>query len=113
MHYAKHYLQDRGTTLGLARFIGLTARPKNGSQDASQPVRQLVSICRELLAARADDGRLARDTLEAYAALKPAERTEFFDVLASEFSPDPETVGISGDAYRKEPTPANLTHILR
>ena len=112
MHNAKHYVQDRGTALGLARFIGLTPRLKNGSQEPSQPVRQVVSLCRELLATRVDDGRLAKDTLEAYLGLQPAERTEFFDMLASEFSPDPEAVGSSGDTYRKEPTPANLTRLL-
>jgi malonyl-CoA decarboxylase len=100
--------------LGLARFIGLTPRSAgSSSRDVSQVVRQTVSMCRDLLSERGDTASLARDTMEAYLALPGAVRPEFFDALGTEFSPDPEEVGRCADAYRSEPSPANLARMLR
>jgi malonyl-CoA decarboxylase len=98
--------------LGLARFIGLSSRPGTGAaQPGSHTVRQALVLCRDLLSERGDNARLAQDALEACRSLRAAEQTEFFDLLGSEFSPDPEEVGRYADVYRKEPTPANLTRL--
>jgi malonyl-CoA decarboxylase len=75
-------------------------------------VRQALSLCRDLLSDRGDNGRLARETLDAYRSLPAPERSDFFDALASEFSPNPEEVGQCADAYRKDPSPANLARML-
>lgn len=99
--------------MGLARFIGLSSRPGTAApQSGSQSVRQALSLCRDLLSERGDNGRLAQEAMEACRSLRAAEQTEFFDLLGSEFSPDPEQVGRCADTYRNEPTPANLTRLL-
>ncbi len=100
--------------MGLARFIGLASRPENGAPPESSPAaRQAFLLCRHLLSARGDDARLARDTLDAYRALPAAACSEFFDLVAAELSPDPEEVARHADAYRKDPSPANLARMLR
>jgi malonyl-CoA decarboxylase len=55
---------------------------------------------------------LATEALERYKSLDAASQAAFFDLLATEFSPDPETVGAAADAYRKEPSAANLSQLL-
>ena len=52
--------------------------------------------------------RLAREALAAYKALDPAAVAAFFDLLAEEFSPDPDVVGRYAQAYRDDPSQANL-----
>ena len=52
--------------------------------------------------------RLAREALAAYEALDPAAASVFFDLLAEEFSPDPDVVGRYAQAYRDDPSQANL-----
>ena len=52
--------------------------------------------------------RLAREALAAYQALEPSAAALFFDLLAEEFSPDPESVGRHAQAYRDDPSQANL-----
>ena len=99
--------------MGLARFIGLTPRPNGSSREGSQAARQCLSLCRELLSERGDSGGLAHNALEAYRALPVAARAEFFDVLATEFSPDPQEVGRSADVYRREPSAASLANMVR
>jgi malonyl-CoA decarboxylase len=52
--------------------------------------------------------RLAREALAAYETLGPEATALFFDLLAEEFSPDPDVVGRCAQAYRDEPSQANL-----
>jgi len=100
--------------LGLARFIGLSSRPENGAPRESSPAaRQAFVLCRDLLVERGDDGKLARDALRAYGSMTPEARAEFFDLLASELSPDPDEVARFADSYRKDPSPANLARLQR
>lgn len=72
-------------------------------------------LCRSLLGERgeASGAALARETLAVFGALDPASRDQFFDILATEFSPPPEAVGAAADAYRIDPTPANLWRLQR
>ncbi|HXI36134.1 MAG TPA: malonyl-CoA decarboxylase N-terminal domain-containing protein, partial [Burkholderiales bacterium] len=74
---------------------------------------RLVSLCDALLAEPAEftGTALAREAVRAYEALEPACRFEFFDVLAREYSPSPQAVGAAADAYRGEPSPANLVRL--
>jgi len=100
--------------LGLARFIGLTPRSSNGAlRDGSPAVRQALAHCRELLSERGDTAGLARDALEAYRSIPELARSEFFDCLSREFSPDPAEVGRCADLYRVEPSAANLARMVR
>ncbi|MBZ5578727.1 MAG: malonyl-CoA decarboxylase [Acidobacteriia bacterium] len=98
----------------LARFISLWSKPNAGpARDGTGAGEQAVALCRSLLSEHGEDGGLASETLRVYEALGPSDRGAFFDQLVNEFSPDPEEVGRCGDAYRKEPTPAHLSRLLR
>ena len=100
----------------LASLLGFHTRENGGfTHYESRKLRQIVSLCRSLLSERGEVSgtRLASETLEAYQALDDAERSEFFDTLAKEFSPDPEQVGRWGGAYRDEPSAENLAQLQR
>jgi malonyl-CoA decarboxylase len=75
--------------------------------------RDLLALCDALLAERAEfaGAALAREALLAYQRLEPRCREEFFDALARAYSPSPEVVGSAADAYRADPSPANLMHL--
>ena len=91
----------------LSRLLG-RLRP-----GVDQRTQHLVSLCEALLGERGEvsGAALARDALAAYRALDERGREEFFDILASEFAPSPEAVGKAADAYRYDPTPANLIRL--
>ena len=94
-----------------AEFFGLSSR-----QDKASPrgaARKAISLCRSLLSARGEvyGSRLASEALVAYQTLEEPARGEFFDLLAKEFSPNPEEVGRAGEAYRREPSPENLARL--
>jgi malonyl-CoA decarboxylase len=100
----------------LAELFGLTPR-QNGGTPHTDPrgVRKTLSLCQSLLSARGEvsSSRLATEALEAYHTLEAPDQAAFFDLLIKEFSPNPEQVGIAGDAYRKDPTPQNLAQLQR
>ena len=77
--------------------------------------RKTVSLCHALLSERgeASGAALAREALAAYRMLSGPALTAFFDVLAEEFSPDPEAVGEAADAYRLDASQANLIRLQR
>jgi len=72
-----------------------------------------VQLCRALLGERGEASgvALARDALAAYRGLDADSRARFFDALARDFSPSPEDVGRAADAYRFDPSPANLARL--
>ena len=78
-------------------------------------VRHTIALCRSLLSERGEvsGGRLASEALTAYQALDQPARGVFFDVLAKEFSPEPETVANAAEAYRQDPSPQNLARLLQ
>src|SRR5262249_43762133 len=53
------------------------------------------------------------DLLKRYRSLDDRGRAMFFDLLIAEFSPDPARVARAMDAYRAEPTQANLIRLQR
>jgi len=75
--------------------------------------RRTVALCHALLSERgeASGAALAREALAAYRMLSGPALTAFFDVLAEEFSPDPEAVGEAADAYRQDTSQANLIRL--
>jgi malonyl-CoA decarboxylase len=102
--------------LKLSELISFRSRSNgNGHRGGERAVNQTISLCYSLLTERGEvsGGRLAADALRAYEALDEAGRGGFFDLLVKEFSPDPEVVGRSGEAYRSDPSPENLARILR
>ena len=81
---------------------------------ADRFTRKTVTLWRALLSQRgeASGAALAREALDAYRALQGPSLEAFFDVLANEFSPDPQEVGRAADAYRQEPSQLNLVRLL-
>ena len=87
----------------------LSGRPES----IDRRTNDLVALCEAVLAERAEfaGAALAREALRAYEALDERCREEFFDVLARAYSPVPEAVGAAADAYRADPSPANLIRL--
>jgi malonyl-CoA decarboxylase len=91
--------------------LSFLRRLLGGRQDGlDKPTRELVTQCEALLAERAEfaGAALARHALDAYQRLEPRSREDFFEVLARAFSPAPEAVAAAADAYRADPSAANL-----
>lgn len=106
----------RISRLRLAQLLGLSPK-QNGAtpREASRTAQKVIPLCHSLLSERGEvSGRhLATEILEDYQALDAAGAIAFFNLLATEFSPDPVKVGRAGDAYRKAPTPENLAELQR
>ncbi|MDP2640253.1 MAG: malonyl-CoA decarboxylase [Betaproteobacteria bacterium] len=80
---------------------------------ADRHTRKTVALCHALLSERgeASGAALAREALESYGMLSGPALTAFFDVLAREFSPDPEAVETAAGAYRQDASQANLIRL--
>jgi malonyl-CoA decarboxylase len=96
-------------------FDSISPRPDGLPRATARDSRRVAAICVALLSERGEisGARLAREAMEAYQSLDEPSRSAFFDILAEEFSPDPETVNRYADLYRREPTQLNLTHLQR
>jgi malonyl-CoA decarboxylase len=97
------------------RLIGSVVRRRPGSlpRAAVRSARRTISLCHALLSERGEvsGARIAREALAAYQGLDETSLDIFFDLLVKEFSPDPETVGRVADAYRQNPSQANLIRL--
>jgi len=97
-------------------MLGLSGgAPKAASRSSSRAVHDLTALCHGLLSERGEVSGvlLATPAQQAYESLDVPLRHAFFDVLVKEFSPDPEAVGRCGDAYRADPSAANLAELQR
>ncbi|HEX6155893.1 MAG TPA: malonyl-CoA decarboxylase family protein, partial [Burkholderiales bacterium] len=76
-------------------------------------LQHLVGLCDALLAVSGEYASLtlAREALDAYRTLDETGRHQFFDVLARDYSPSPETVMQSANAYQADPSPRNLARL--
>jgi malonyl-CoA decarboxylase len=100
--------------VNLAGFFGWPTRLNgSGPRTPSRAARKAILLCRNLLSERGEVSGtlLAGEALTAYQALDETSRAAFFDLLVQEFSPDPEKIARAGDAYRDEPSPANLARL--
>lgn len=99
----------------LAEFLGLRARSPRPSPRASRTSKKAIALCHSLLSERGEvsGSRLAAEALDAYQSLDERARRAFFEALIREFSPDPEEVGLAGDAYRSAPSPENLARLQK
>jgi malonyl-CoA decarboxylase len=100
--------------VNLAGFFGWPTRLNgSGTRTPSRAARKAILLCRNLLSERGEVSGtlLAGEALNAYQALDEASRIAFFDLLVQEFSPDPQKVARAADAYRNEPSPANLARL--
>ena len=94
------------------RLFGANAdAPANApTRGAVRDARRAISLCHALMSERGEvsGARLAHEALAAYQTLEGPAAAAFFDLLVDEFSPDPEAVERFADAYRREPSQANL-----
>lgn len=88
---------------------------ENGVPAVPRSVRHTLSLCRSLLSERGEvsGGHLASEALAAYQSLDPPGQTLFFEGLASEFSPSPQSVAEAAEAYRADPTAATLVRLQK
>ena len=80
---------------------------------ADRHTRKTVALCHALLSERgeASGAALAREALAAYRQLSGPALAAFFDVLAQEFSPNPQAVERAAEAYRQDASQANLIRL--
>jgi malonyl-CoA decarboxylase len=71
-------------------------------------------LCHALLSERGEGSglRLARECLLAWQALEGEALDGFLDLLAGEFSPDPEEAARAAAAYRENSSPSNLARLI-
>ena len=93
----------------------LFASAANAGSKPDRHTRKTLALCHALLSERgeASGAALAREALGAYRMLSGPALPAFFDVLAEEFSPDPQAVGEAADAYRQDASQANLIRLQR
>jgi len=104
------------TPLGLERLLGFrTQKPDARLPGVSRGVVKAISLCHSLLSERGESSgdRIASEALLAYQSLDGPSLGAFFNLLIQEFSPDPDKVGRAGEAYREEPSAANLARLQR
>ena len=96
-------------------FAAVGRRPGMVPRAAVRRARHAISLCHALMSERGEvsGARIAREALAAYQDLDDAALGIYFDLLVKEFSPDPEEVGRVADAYRQDPSQANLIELQR
>ncbi len=94
------------------RLIGKFVHPSETAR-ASRTARKAVELCHALLSERGEvsGAALAREVLAEYERLPEAASLPFFDLLVSEFSPDPNEIAGAADAYRDDSSPENLIRL--
>jgi malonyl-CoA decarboxylase len=88
---------------------------KNAARKASRDhaLRGLLIDCKRLLSERgeANSVTIARDLVTRFAALPDDQQGSFFERLSRDFSPDPQAVLQSAQAYADEPNASNLVRL--
>lgn len=97
------------------RLMGSFAGVKSGLVK-SRSVRRadrLAQLLQTLISERgeASGAALARRSLLLYGGLDDEGRRHFFDLLAKEFSPNPDAVLAAAQSYHRDPSPSNLAHL--
>jgi len=77
-------------------------------------VPRLGTLCRALLSGvgEATGTALSREVLQAYARLEPEQRLAFFEMLASDFAPDPALVRAAAEEYLRAGDPGSLARLM-
>jgi len=80
---------------------------------ADRHTRKTAALCHALVSelGEASGAALARDALAAYRLLSGPALRAFFDILAQEFSPDPESIAEAAGAYRQDASEVNLIRL--
>jgi malonyl-CoA decarboxylase len=86
---------------------------RSGSAGAEGPVRELAQLCDALLAESGEyaSTALAREAVARWHLLDEAAREQFFDVLATDYSPAESQLQAAAAAYQAEPTSDHLIQL--
>ncbi len=97
--------------MSAASFLRRLIGGGRGGMDGS--LQHLLGLCDALLAVSGEYASmtLAREALEAYKGLDQGRRSQFFEALARDYSPPPEAVTQSANAYQADPSPENLARL--
>jgi malonyl-CoA decarboxylase len=100
-----------GSLAGFGRDLTQSRR----AAQAHKPISRLTRLCRALLSehGEASGQALAREVIAGYATLDASERSEFFLLLAQQFSPDPAQILAAARAYAADPTQAKLVQLQK
>ncbi len=103
-----------GTRAILDRLVGSFAAAARANRSERRALR-LAKLLRTLISERGESSGalMARRSVALYNGLDEEGRRLFFDLLARDFSPDPDEVVAAAEAYRREPSPANLARLQR
>lgn len=98
----------------LKRLIRSVVHPRERMR-AARRARNAIELCHALLSERGEvsGAALAREALAAFRELSDAARAAYFDLLVSEFSPDPQRIIAASEAYRGQPSPEHLLRLQR
>jgi len=98
----------------LKRLIRTVVSPNERAR-AHRKARQAIDICHALLSERGEvsGAALAREALAAYHTMPEAALPAFYDLLVSEFSPDPAQLTQACADYSAQPSPENLIRLQR
>jgi malonyl-CoA decarboxylase len=88
-------------------------RPLSASLQSPRDASRTIECCEALLSARGEvsGATLANEALAAYRSLSRVGLGVFFDFLVNQYSPDQKLVERCGEAYREEPSHANLIRL--
>ncbi|HEX4943722.1 MAG TPA: malonyl-CoA decarboxylase [Usitatibacteraceae bacterium] len=102
-----------GTRTILDRLVGTFAAATR-SRSERRAIR-LAKLLRTLISQRGESSGalMARRAVALYNGLDESGRRLFFDLLARDFSPDPDEVLAAAQAYQREPVPATLARLQR
>src|SRR3954465_8301264 len=97
--------------MSAASFLRKLIGAGRGGMD--RRTEELLSLCSALLSESGEyaSTALAREALVAYEALDERSRDEFFEALARQYSPSPESVGRAASAYQSNPTSETRTRL--
>jgi len=95
------------------RIIRSVVQPSERAR-ASRKARRVIELCRSLLSESGEvtGAALARETLAAYHGLPEIALPAFFDLLTSEFSPDPRELARACQDYCAQPSPDSLIRLF-
>jgi malonyl-CoA decarboxylase len=97
-----------GTRAIIDRLVGSIAAARG-----ERRALRLAKLLRTLVSERGESSGalMARRAVALYSGLDAEGRGLFFDLLARDFSPDPDLVLAAAEAYRRDPTPATLARL--
>jgi malonyl-CoA decarboxylase len=97
-----------GTRAIIDRLVGSIAAARG-----ERRALRLAKLLRTLISERGESSGalMARRAVALYSGLDAEGRGLFFDLLARDFSPEPDLVLAAAEAYRRDPTPATLARL--